>query len=553
MFITFFLQTTPSNYYSFYLSQKITKLFFQGLYSVSTTMLIMKTLIFSFKKKLFIYFLLLIIIGGCAIPIPIPEQNFNSNITNEEYDVFDQSASNLRTFRKEMAEKNNRILATLEKHAVEKEIYKSWYEKSLASKKFKQELEQMTNDIWNEILLASGGDDVNGYPLGADQKITAQKILFQKGKAKKLQDQILKTKDDWLGLILLYEDDLLEKNFTPTFQNNDWVSKNTKNIQIGVLQLSFANLLFEIEKTHGIILEYFWGKIKSPPLVANAYKIVSSPKSSYVIKGDKYEADIFLAPVVNSEKNEINITINGRRMPLDNGIAKLKITAPSVGEKMYNVSVNYQDLITGETIAQKKTFNYNVGLVSMTTSADKMNVFYQGVDNPITISAAGIPNKDLEVTIEGATIIKQGNRGNYIVRITEPTNRCTITVKSSKGIKGEFMYRIKPIPSPDALLAGHSGGEINLDLFKSEQGLYARLENFDFDARCQVSGYEVSLLRKGEEIQTVTNAGPRYSKATRDFLQEAKVDDIYLYENVMARCPGDLEPRKINSLVFKIK
>ncbi len=510
----------------------------------------MKTLISSLIKKSFVYILVLILIGSCAIPVPIPEQNFNSNITSEEYEVFDQSALSILDFQNEKAEKNRMFLVTLEKHATDNMQYKSWYDKALAAQKIKSELEQTTNEIWNEIVLSSGGNDVNGYPLGADQKIAAEKILLSQGKAKVLQKQISKTKEDWLGLISVNDEAILNNTFTSIFKDNDWVSKNTQNLKIGVLQLSFAHLLYETESTHQAILKYFWGKIKSPPLVASSYEIVSSPKNSYIITGDKYEADVFLAPVISNDNNNLEITINGRRMPLQNGVAKLKVATRSIGEENYNVVVKYKDPLSGETTTQKKSFNYKVGETSIYSSADKMNVFYIGVDNPISISAIGFPSKDLKVSMMGGSITKRNN-AQYIVRV-ERTGECKIFVEAN-GIKKTSRFRVKYIPSPIAKLAGQTGGEIDRELFKSELGLNAVLENFDFDARCKVFGFDLSHIRPKGEIVKLYNEGYRYTMSTKELIRKAETSDLYLFENVMARCPGDTKSRMINSMIFKIK
>ena len=50
-----------------------------------------------------------------------------------------------------------------------------------------------------------------------------------------------------------------------------------------------------------------------------------------------------------------------------------------------------------------------------------------------------------------------------------------------------------------------------------------------------------------------TNAGARYNAKSKELINKAKPGDIYYYDNVKAKCPGDPAGRKINSMVFKIK
>jgi hypothetical protein len=58
--------------------------------------------------------------------------------------------------------------------------------------------------------------------------------------------------------------------------------------------------------------------------------------------------------------------------------------------------------LTGEVSEGEGTYEYEVGERSATVSADKMNVFYIGVDNPISVSASRcFFSNDLKVSISG--------------------------------------------------------------------------------------------------------------------------------------------------------
>ena len=49
------------------------------------------------------------------------------------------------------------------------------------------------------------------------------------------------------------------------------------------------------------------------------------------------------------------------------------------------------------------------------------------------------------------------------------------------------------------------------------------------------------------------NQGGTFQGTAADLVRSAKPGDIFYFENVKARCPGDKAGRKINSLVFRIK
>ena len=89
--------------------------------------------------------------------------------------------------------------------------------------------------------------------------------------------------------------------------------------------------------------------------------------------------------------------------------------------------------------------------------------------------------------------------------------------------------------------------------FKAQGGVIAILENFDFDAKCKIQGFVLTRLQRDGTKEEQINRGARYSAKSKPIIQAAKPGDIYLYDNVKVRCPGDPAGRKINSMVFKIK
>ncbi len=67
-------------------------------------------------------------------------------------------------------------------------------------------------------------------------------------------------------------------------------------------------------------------------------------------------------------------------------------------------------------------------------SADKMNVLYAGIENPVSIAAENHSCKDLVVEISHGTISKYEYDGpcGYAVKVNTP-GRAIITVKNKKG------------------------------------------------------------------------------------------------------------------------
>ncbi len=189
-----------------------------------------------------------------------------------------------------------------------------------------------------------------------------------------------------------------------------------------------------------------------------------------------------------------------------------------------------------------------VGVVS----ADKMNVFYIGVPNPITVSVSGVSQRDVKATITTGNMSPAG-AGQYLVQVPPPAGKRTnvnLTVGGRVIDRKEF--RIKRIPDPIPEVGGKAGGVLGTGEMKAQRGLIARLKDFDFDARFEVLGFELTLAERGQDLLIVSNKGARFNDKSKNLLNKAKVGSIYYFDNIKVRGP-DKATRKLPSISFKIR
>ncbi|MEM1322100.1 MAG: GldM family protein [Bacteroidota bacterium] len=272
----------------------------------------------------------------------------------------------------------------------------------------------------------------------------------------------------------------------------------------------------------------------------------------------KFEPEVFLlASSSHSTNTGVSNSVNGRGLPVSDGVAKFTETANSTGVKKYKAAITVTNPVTGEKNTYNNEFEYEVGLRSCNVSADKMNVFYIGVDNPVSVSAAGVPTHTLKVNGSGGGMkMKPNGKGKFVVTVDKPTAKdspANITV-SGEGLSAtRFPFRVKRIPDPIARLSKSSGGAMGNGEFKAQGGVGAFLDNFDFDAVCKIQGFSLTYVAKRQDPVESVNPGARYNAQSKRLVTKAKPGDIFYFDNVKARCPGDKAGRKINSMVFKIK
>ena len=372
-------------------------------------------------------------------------------------------------------------------------------------------------------------------PKGKKNKDITTRMLVDEGRGEELKAEIIKTKDQ---LVKIYTE--LLRNHGKAFglkeaEINNRIENIGNNLPFGI-----DDETWKASKDKNSWADFKFRQMPLAAVLPLMSQMQSDAKSSEaalinsmaeLAGGRVVEFDSFF-PVVQAEKAYV---IKGD---------------PFKAEKL---KVEVRNPLTGEVSEGESIYEYEVGTRSATVSADKMNVFYIGVDNPVSVSASGVSSNDLDVRASGCSIRATNKAsGKYVVTADKPGDAKIIL--SGGGLPSTtFDFRVKKIPDPVARLSQSSGGTMGNGTFKAQGGVGAFLDNFDFDATCQIQGFTLVYVASRQDPVEVINAGARYNDQSRRLVNQAKPGDIYYYDDVKARCPGDKVGRPINSMVFKIK
>jgi hypothetical protein len=182
---------------------------------------------------------------------------------------------------------------------------------------------------------------------------------------------------------------------------------------------------------------------------------------------------------------------------------------------------------------------------------EKNNLIYTGVDNPATVVVRGFPPEQVTLQSDELTIKKTGDY-TYSIRANKP-GIAKIRI-SSNGYEQAYSYRVKSMPSPVALIGTkHASKYPGKGEFRAQTGVFAVLESFDFDAKCYITGYHVTYLHPREEPEFAQNSGGRFNEQTRKLIDKARPGDVYMFDEIRCKCPGDTVARGLESLVITIK
>lgn len=192
-----------------------------------------------------------------------------------------------------------------------------------------------------------------------------------------------------------------------------------------------------------------------------------------------------------------------------------------------------------------------IGTPSASITADKMNILYVGIDNPITINSAML---DLKASCTNCELTQNGtSKYKYNVKVTQPGQQATITLSNSHLKPTAFKFRIKRIPDPKPCIGNCKKNEMSQGEFKAQEGIYAVLTNTDIEAKCIIDGFQITRIPKnGKSIEMKGKRG-RFSDEVNTLKNAAQPGDIYCFTSIGARCPGDNNFRKLPAIVIKVK
>ena len=221
---------------------------------------------------------------------------------------------------------------------------------------------------------------------------------------------------------------------------------------------------------------------------------------------------------------------------IENGQAVISMTAGSIGEQ--NINGQFTFMEKGRSIPLKFEGKYVVipRPNSANISADKMNVVYRGLPNPMTISFAGIGDNNVTASAPGLT--KSGANGKYNLNPSsgeEVTVSVTGKMSDGKTVADKKVFRIKGIPAPQAAIGGTIGAQKGPKSRLQVSQITAVLPDFLYDLKFQVTQF---VLKVPGQASIVVN-GDRVNAQCVAALARATKGDQVTISDVKTKIIGD--------------
>jgi gliding motility-associated protein GldM len=272
-----------------------------------------------------------------------------------------------------------------------------------------------------------------------------------------------------------------------------WEVRYFEHIPMIAVLTNLTKFQSDVRNVEAEITQHLLSAIDAGALKFNKVEAIVIAPSNYVLQGDTYEARIILAAYDSLQKPEV--TANGQLLSYDaSGKAIYRASGNSPGNFKWGGILS---LMNPDGSIAKYPFSaeYQVGKADAVISATKMNVFYIGVDNPVSISVSGVPSDKVSASMTNGSLIKSGN--TWIAKPSKAGTVATVTVNANGKFMGKMDYRVKTVPNPVAKVAGKIGGKIDKATLAAQVAVQADMENFDFDLKFRITEFSVTAVVKG--------------------------------------------------------
>jgi gliding motility-associated protein GldM len=371
-----------------------------------------------------------------------------------------------------------------------------------------------------------------------------------------LKDKLNKYQADLIGLFEKKKDKesmtlKLRLLSTNPIQSHDgekpWAVGMFYHNPLAAVITTLSKLQSDVRTAEAQVINKLYENIDAGGVSFNNVRGMAILPKAFLTPADSFSADIFTAAYDDRVNPEIFV-FNGPNGGVDSGLlanGETDIDKLMKGEKgaAWGEGDWYQmdpeEVIAGKgNLKIKPSMGVNDwgGLIKLTTkkgpkvydfkstfevaspssgavSADAMNVFYMGIENPVTVSA---PMNKFSASAPGLSkkgdgwVMKPINANDVNIIVTGEDE-----ITGAKIKVGTYSFRVKRIPTPTPFISGKTGS-VTLSKSKLKNGvIQAKLEGFVFDIKVRVKSFTLATTVNGDYIDVKIDGNKMSKKAAR--------------------------------------
>ncbi len=420
------------------------------------------------------------------------------NVSSEILNAFKVVDKSLTTSNSNLTSANNTLYKSLEAKVadpVTAEKATIWNAKAVQAKKLSDDLMAAIDNYKSELKKEAGLKIVEGQEQFKEDDLEAATRLFGSGPGGKKLGPELEQKLKAYRTAMLGIDPEINTAFSSTLSvdgkpatGQDGKEKEfteayfhmTPTVAALTLLSKFQN---NVKNSENQVVTFCHSKVGEVKVKFDKTGVLLGQSSNYVMPGQEIQITAGIGAYSSAAAPQISI--NGSGVPVVDGQGVYKLQASGGGSHKVPVTIRYKDQ-DGNDKTETKEVEYTVGTPGgAAVMLDKMNVFYIGVDNPVTIGSPTGWDKT-SVSMTGGTI--SGSNDKRIVRVSA-IGPASITV-TADGKSSQYPFRVKRIPDP-VFKVGSGKARVPAVEFKNQGSCRADLEAFDFDLKYAVVGATV--------------------------------------------------------------
>lgn len=318
----------------------------------------------------------------------------------------------------------------------------------------------------------------------------------------------------------------------------EWLNYHYVGFPLIASLTKMTQLQANIKSTQSEILSAMLGKRLVAEASLSNYKAIVIPEKTAFFSGEPFKGKVILGRFDETTTFE-KVIVNGQEVKnFSKGQVVLEFPAGNVGQQEIKGNILYKEGGEIDSIAIESAYTVIPRPNEAVISADKMNVVYRGVNNPMTISVPGATNVSAS-----APGLRQTSGNSYTLNPTnikarEVSINVTAKLPGGDSFSSSKKFRIKEIPRPSGTVRGQMMEGAPLSMNK--QGLSistvsAKIPNFDFDLGLRISGFKLKV--EGE--RTITVSGQKLNAAAQRMVQSAKRGSTVTIFDIQAKISGN--------------
>ena len=472
------------------------------------------------------------------------------NMGKEVLSAFGLMNEKLQTANERYQLTNEAAFAELERKEQEKpEDYKEALEKARQVRELSNEYYSYLSTLKEEVMSqASNKTDyqVMDKPDFLDEKFfrtdglkpEGQKFLDEINKYRTQLVSLLGAKDEALKKIIEERFSTGENNKVKNRDGNTigWVQYNYEGFPYIASVTKFSQLQSDIRQTEQDFYKAMLGEKMKEELSMKHYTTLLEQSRGAYYANQQFDGAIVLGRKDNSTKpKRVELTLDGRKLSeseveVVEGKIKLKVNTGNVGEHKIAGTLYYEQDGQETPVEVAQSFTTIPRPNEAVISADKMNVVYRGVVNPMTISMPGVPDNQVTASAPG---LSRKSGPNYIMKPNAGSAEVTINVTGTiegQKFSSSKKFRIKDIPKPEGAIL-RTTGAVKLAKANILAGeLSVAFNDFDFDLSTRVNSFRIlvpgqpSVVVQGNRVSASGAAAAAVNRAKRgDIIQISEI------------------------------